>query len=92
MLKNIKSTFFVKIIFSNIIEKRLLQIVAYNKSLQTKLGKNLINYKVLSGKYVIYETNKKEKYITLIIINYYLKENKKMVKKWKRKRIRYSKR
>ena len=40
----------------------------YNKALQAKLEKNLINYKILSGKFMIHETNTKEKYIMLIMI------------------------
>ena len=61
MLEKIKSLYFLKIVFSNIIEKRQLQLVNYNKALQTKLEKNLINYKILSGKYVINENNTKIK-------------------------------
>ena len=33
----------------------------YNKILQSNLGKSLINYKILSGKYIIYETNTRAK-------------------------------
>ena len=33
----------------------------YNKNLQSNLGKSLINYKILSGKYIIYETNTRAK-------------------------------
>ena len=36
--------------------KRRLKIIKYNKCLQKNLNKNLINYKFLSGKYIIYET------------------------------------
>ena len=61
MLENIKSIYFLKIVFSDITEKRQLQIVNYNKALQFKLEKNLIHYKILSGKYMIHETNTKVK-------------------------------
>ena len=57
MLENIKSIYFLKNVFSNMKEKRQLQIVNYNKNLQNKLDKNLSKYKIFSGKYIIYETN-----------------------------------
>ena len=57
MLENIKSSFFIKIIFSFLDEKTKLKLVKYNKSLQNNININLINYKILSGRYIIYEEN-----------------------------------
>ena len=55
MLGNIKSTYFTKIIFSYTEERIKLEIIKYNKSLQNFMDINLINYKIFSGKYIIYE-------------------------------------
>ena len=61
MLKKLKSIFFLKKIFSYISEHVLLNLIAYNKDFQKKLDKNLINYKLMSGKYIIPEENNKAK-------------------------------
>ena len=61
MLKNVKSFYFLKIIFSFIDEKQKLELIKYNKSLQEHLNINLINYKFFSGKYIEYESNGKGK-------------------------------
>ena len=61
MLNKIRSKYILKYIFFYIIEKRQLQLAYYNKILQSNLGKSLINYKILSGKYIIYETNTRAK-------------------------------
>ena len=55
MLKNIKSIFFSRIIFSYIKEKLKLNIIKYNKNLQTLINVNIINYKILSKKIIIKE-------------------------------------
>ena len=55
-MENIKSFYIVRIIFSYIEEKQKLKIIKYNKSLQTNLNINLINYKHFKGKYIIYES------------------------------------
>ena len=39
MLENIKSSYILKIVFSDIKEKRQLQLVKYKKALQAKLEK-----------------------------------------------------
>ena len=57
MLEKIKSTYFSRNIFTHIDEKRKLKLVNYNKKLQNKLNISLINYKLLSGKYIIHEGN-----------------------------------
>ena len=66
MLKNIKSIYFIKIIFSHFPEKNKLELVKHNKNLQSLLNINLINYKIFSGKFIIFETKtivKEYKYI-----------------------------
>ena len=61
MLENIKSLFFTRRIFLNINETRKLNLIKYNKKLQKKLDINIINYKVYSGRYIIYDTKEKIK-------------------------------
>ena len=61
MLKNIKSTYLVDIIFSYIDEREKLKIIKYNKSLQKIINISIINYKYFTGKYIIYESNGKGK-------------------------------
>ena len=62
MLENIKSSYLIKNIFSYIDdEKRRLRIFKYNKSLQKLNNINLVNYKIFSGKYIIYDANGKGK-------------------------------
>ena len=61
MLKNIKAIFFIKILFSHANEKLKLEIIKYNKSLQNILDINIINYKIFSGRYIIYDSNIKGK-------------------------------
>ena len=63
MLKNIKTSYFLRIIFSFIDEKQKLKLIKYNKSLQETMDIKLINYKIMSGKYIIYEQNGKGKEI-----------------------------
>ena len=61
MFENIKSSFFIKIILSLLDEKTKLKFVKYNKYLQEKININLINYKLFSGRYIVYEENGKGK-------------------------------
>ena len=56
-LKDIKSSYFIKIIFSYLDEKIKLDTIKHNKTLQNSLDIKLINYKVYSGRYIIYESN-----------------------------------
>ena len=58
MLEFIKSSFFIRILFSHIYEKGKLKIAKYNKSLQNRLNINIFNYKIFSGRYIIYESNR----------------------------------
>ena len=57
MLENVKSVYFLKIIFSFVEDRQKLKIIKYNKSVQNKIDINLVNYIFLSGKYLIYESN-----------------------------------
>ena len=61
MLKNVKSIYFLRFIFSLVDEKQKLELIKYNKSLQENLNVTLINYKYFSGKYIEYELNGKGK-------------------------------
>ena len=55
MLENVKSQYLVKLLFTFLLHKRKLRIVRYNKQLQKKLDINLIFYKNMTNKYIIYE-------------------------------------
>ena len=61
MLNNIKSIFFTKIVFSYLDYKNKLDLARYNKNLQKIIDINIINYKRISRKYIIYETKEKAK-------------------------------
>ena len=61
MLKNIKSTYFIKIIFSYIDDDRLLKFIKYNKSLQHLLKISLYHYKLYSDRYIIFNTKREGK-------------------------------
>ena len=56
MLSNIKSSYFPKLLFSFIEEKIKLEIIKCNKTIQKIIDISLINYKVLSGRYIIKES------------------------------------
>ena len=57
MLDNIKSTYFPEKIFAFIHDSTKLKY----KSLQNKINIRLINYKIFSGRYIIYEENNQGK-------------------------------
>ena len=57
MLKHVKTSYFLRILFSYVDEKQKLKLIKYNKSLQVNLNISLINYKYFSGRYIIYESN-----------------------------------
>ena len=90
---NNKSSIILKRLFLYIAEIEKIKIIKYNKSLLNKLNINLIDYKALSGRYLVYEENKKVKYIIIIrmmteCIKYILwRRLFKWKEKWKRKRI-----
>ena len=53
MLKKIKSLFFTRNIFTYLDEKRKLNVIKYNKSLQNLINVKIINYKTLSKKIIV---------------------------------------
>ena len=57
MLENIKSIFFIRILFSYVDEKQKLKIIKYNKSFQKTINISIINYQHFKGKYIIYESD-----------------------------------
>ena len=57
MLENIKSIYFLKILFSLLDDGIKLKLLRYNKNLQTKLDINIMNYKRFANKYIINEDN-----------------------------------
>ena len=57
MLKNIKSKYIFKVLFSYIDEERKLKVVKYNKNLQIMNGINLINYQLFNENHFIKEEN-----------------------------------
>ena len=61
MLENIKAKYFIRFYFSFINEKRKLRLIKYNKKLKSWININLLNYKLFSGRYIIYEENNKGK-------------------------------
>ena len=58
MLKNIKSLYFIKLIFVYIDENQKLKILKYNKSFQKNIDIGVINYKLFNGKYIIFGSNR----------------------------------
>ena len=63
MLTDIKSIeIFIKV-FSYIKGETSLKIIKYNKSFQNIMNIDLIDYKILSGKYIVYEQKGKAKEI-----------------------------
>ena len=62
MLKNIKSLYIIKEIFSYIKKGNLkLKLIKYNKKLQKRMNINLLDYRKLSERYIIYEIKGKGK-------------------------------
>ena len=57
MLENIKSIFFIRIVFLHLNDENKLKLVKYNKGLKNKLDINLINYILFSRRYIKYESN-----------------------------------
>jgi len=49
MLRNIKSKYILKIIFSKLNDGRKLLLVKYNNKIKNRLNIDLIDYKFLSG-------------------------------------------
>ena len=58
MLDNIRSKYILKFFLSHVNEKKKLNLIKYNKNIQSKININILNYKILSGNYTtIYEKN-----------------------------------
>ena len=57
MLKKIKGSFFLKILFSYVNLKQKFEILKHNKSLQNAININNRHYQLFSGRYIIYEEN-----------------------------------
>jgi len=62
MLENIKSIYFLKILFSLLDDGIKLKLLRYNKNLQTKLDINIMNYKRFANKYILTEENLVKEY------------------------------
>ena len=58
MLQNIKSSYFIKLIYTFVEESQKLKLVRYNKNIQKHLDISIINYKYFKGRYIIYESNR----------------------------------
>ena len=58
MLENIKSSFFLKFVFSHLYKELQLKLVTYNKKLQKTIGISFIDYRINTNRYIIYESNK----------------------------------
>ena len=58
MLKKIKSSYFIKLIYTFVDEAQKLKLIRYNKSIQKNLDISIINYKLFNGNYIIYESNR----------------------------------
>ena len=54
-MKNIKSSYIFQKVFSAIDEQRKLVLIKYNKRAQAKMNINILNYKLFTGRYIIYE-------------------------------------
>ena len=61
MLENIKSINIIKKLFNQLDEKAKLNLIKYNKAIQTKINIDIINYKLFIGKYIIYDLDIKGK-------------------------------
>ena len=51
MLQKIKSSYFIKLIYTFVEEVQKLRLVRNNKSIQKNLDISIINYKLFKGKY-----------------------------------------
>ena len=59
MLENIKSIYFIQKIFSYLDVHTKLGLIKYNKNLQNINELSLIDYKIISGKFITFENNGK---------------------------------
>ena len=65
-LRDIKSPFIIKIIFSFLNKKQTLNMIMYNKDLQKMLLLNIKDFKEISSKYKIGEKMEREKNIIMM--------------------------
>ena len=56
LINNIKSTYYIKILFSYLDPKIKLKIIKYNKNLQNATDIKLFDYRLYSQRYIIYES------------------------------------
>ena len=70
MLLNIKSIFFINKIFTIIKGGIKLKLIKYNRFIQKEININLLNYKLFTGKYLIYETKDIQKNMIFMMINW----------------------
>ena len=61
MLANIRSEYITKKILSYAIKKNIIKIFKYNNYFKTKINITLKDYKIFSGRYIIYEAKGKGK-------------------------------
>ena len=66
MLAIIRSTYFIKIVFSSIRESTKLKLLKYSKEFQKLLQLTLINYKLFKNKYVVIDKSNHAKEIEYI--------------------------
>ena len=62
MLRNIKSLFITKKVFDYISIIKKLKLLKYNKTIQKVFGIKIIDYKILSKRYIIYENGISKEY------------------------------
>ena len=61
MLDKIKSSYYINNLFSFINDKTKLNLIKYNKNIQNKIDININNFKIFSGRIIIYEAKEKTK-------------------------------
>ena len=71
MKKEIKSFYIIKKIFSYLKEKKKLDLITYNKSMQKLMGYNIDYYMNISGKYKEAEKNGEGKEFYNQSLSYY---------------------
>ena len=69
MQAKLKSTFFMKKLFSHLNERRKLKLIKYNKSIQKDLDIGLINYLYFTKNILYMKQKEKEKNIIDTIVN-----------------------
>ena len=62
MWRKIKSTYILKIVFTYVDDRRKLNLIKFNKKIQSILGLNLIDFRRFSGRYKVEEYGKIKEY------------------------------